>query len=231
MTIKMYDLAGAQENRRFSPYCWRIKMALAHKGLEVETIPWRFTEKEAIAFSGQGKVPVIVDGENTVFDSWNIANYLEDKYTKSPSLFGCSQAQANALFIKHWDEKVLIPILLPLLVTDILAHIHEKDQNYVRGMFEERLGRSPEDIAKTPEEQLPKLHSSLGPLRETLRSQSFLAGKQPNFSDYIVFARLHWGRCISPIKLLETDDLVYAWRERMLDLYDGLARKSLGYDV
>ena len=56
MAIKLYDLAGAETDRRFSPYCWRARMALAHKGLEVETIPWRFTEKDAIAFSGQGRV-------------------------------------------------------------------------------------------------------------------------------------------------------------------------------
>jgi glutathione S-transferase len=45
MTIKMYDLAGAEPERRFSPFCWRTKMALAHKGLEVETIPWRYADK------------------------------------------------------------------------------------------------------------------------------------------------------------------------------------------
>ncbi len=26
--LKLYDLAGADPDRRFSPYCWRIKMAL-----------------------------------------------------------------------------------------------------------------------------------------------------------------------------------------------------------
>jgi len=77
MTIILYDLAGAEEDRRFSPYCWRSRLALAHKGLPVETIAWRFTEKEAIAFSGQGRVPVIIDNGKTVFDSWAIAEYLE----------------------------------------------------------------------------------------------------------------------------------------------------------
>ena len=69
MTIKLYDLAAAEDDRRFSPYCWRIKMALAHKGLAVETIPWRFTEKDVLAFSGSGTVPVIVDGGRAVADS------------------------------------------------------------------------------------------------------------------------------------------------------------------
>jgi len=45
-------------------------MALAHKGLEVETIPWHFTEKSAIAFAGSERVPVIVDGTCAVKDSW-----------------------------------------------------------------------------------------------------------------------------------------------------------------
>ena len=61
MSIIMHDLAGADPDVRFSPYCWRTRFALAHKGLPVETVPWRFTEREAIAFSGQGKVPVIRD--------------------------------------------------------------------------------------------------------------------------------------------------------------------------
>lgn len=68
--IRHYDLAGADPERRFSPFCWRTKLALAHKGLPVETIPWRFTDKDVIAFSSQGRVPVLVDGDKTVFDSW-----------------------------------------------------------------------------------------------------------------------------------------------------------------
>jgi glutathione S-transferase len=63
MGMQLYDLAGADLERRFSPYCWRIKLALMHKGLPFDTIPWRFTEKRAIAFSGQGRVPVLIDGD------------------------------------------------------------------------------------------------------------------------------------------------------------------------
>jgi glutathione S-transferase len=38
MALILYDLAGADAERRFSPYCWRIRLAVAHKGMEVETI-------------------------------------------------------------------------------------------------------------------------------------------------------------------------------------------------
>ena len=84
--IKMYDLAGADKNRRFSPYCWRIRMALAHKRLNVECMPWHFTEKDKIKFSGQERVPVLIDGSNTISDSWEIAKYLENAYPESSSL-------------------------------------------------------------------------------------------------------------------------------------------------
>ena len=67
MGLKLYDLAGAELERRFSPYCWRTKLALMHKGLPFDTIPWRFTNKDVIAFSGQGRVPVLVDGDDVVF--------------------------------------------------------------------------------------------------------------------------------------------------------------------
>ena len=41
MTIKLYDLAGEDAALRFSPFCWRTKMALKHKGLPFETEVWR----------------------------------------------------------------------------------------------------------------------------------------------------------------------------------------------
>ena len=80
MSIALYDLAGAEADRRFSPFCWRTRMALAHKALGVETLPWRFTEKDRLAETGQGKVPVMIDGERWLHDSWEIALYLEKTY-------------------------------------------------------------------------------------------------------------------------------------------------------
>src|SRR5438128_10435392 len=93
MAIKLYDLAGAEDDRRFSPYCWRVKMALKHKGLDFETIPWRFTEKEALAPYKSTTVPVLVDGANSVYDSWAIAQDLDDVYPSPPSLVSAAEAR------------------------------------------------------------------------------------------------------------------------------------------
>src|SRR3974390_869253 len=86
--LTLYELAAADPRLRFSPYCWKTRMALAHKGLEAERLPWRFTEKDRIAFSGQGRVPVLVDEGQPVADSWRIALHLEQRFPDRPSLFG-----------------------------------------------------------------------------------------------------------------------------------------------
>jgi glutathione S-transferase len=97
MPITMYDLAGAEAERRFSPFCWRSRMALAHKGLAVETVPWRFTEKDRLPQPNQGRVPVIVDDGRVIHDSNAIADYLEERYADRPSLFGDETSRALTL--------------------------------------------------------------------------------------------------------------------------------------
>ena len=93
MAIKVYDLCGA-DDRRFSPFCWRIRMALAHKGLDAEFEATHFTEKDKIAFADSKTVPVIVDGETAMNESWDIADYLENNYPEKPSLFGGDAGRA-----------------------------------------------------------------------------------------------------------------------------------------
>jgi len=116
MAITLFDLAGADPDLRFSPYCWRTRLALAHKELPAETVPWRFTEKARLAFSGGEKVPVIVDGGRAVADSWAIAEYLEDTYCDRPSLFGGVAGRAHAKFINAWADRVMNPAMARLLV-------------------------------------------------------------------------------------------------------------------
>ena len=226
MALKMYDLAAADPQVRFSPYCWRTKMALAHKGLEVETVPWRFTDKEVIAFSGQGRVPVLVDGESVVSDSWEIANYLDGTYPDRPALFGSADARGAALFVKRWAEGQLHPALVRLIIVDILNILDPKDKNYFRESREKMLGACLEDYVAPREENLQRLYDVLTPLRLTVKDQPYLGGEQPAYADYIPFGALQWAHCASPQTLLEDDDPVAQWFARLAGLYGGLAAKA-----
>jgi len=231
VTIQLYDLAAADDDRRFSPYCWRTKMALKHKGLDFETLPWRFTEKERIQFTGSTTVPVIVDGNRAVYDSFEIAVYLDEAYPSRPGLFEGTESRALSLFMHHWAVRSLHAPLLRAIVLDLHRHLHEKDKAYFRESREKRLGARLEDVGAEPKKWLAEFRGALEPLRPALVQNAFVAGKGPGFADYIVFGTFQWARSVSPLRLLEPDDPVFKWRERMLDLFGGYAREAKGYPV
>ena len=231
MALQLYDLAGAEPERRFSPYCWRTKLALMHKGLAFETIPWRFTEKDAIAFSGQGRVPVLLDGDRVVFDSWTIATYLEDSYPDRPSLFRGVGGRAVTRFVNAWADTILIGGILRLVVTDIFAHLHDKDRAYFRETREKRLGATLEAVSANRNTDVLTFRKTLEPVRTVLAAQPYFGGEMPAYADYAVFGCFQWARCISSFPLLLNDDPVWAWRDRLLSTFDGFARNALGYPV
>ena len=230
MTQRLYDLAGADPNRRFSPYCWRIRLALAHKRLPIETIPWRFTEKAEIAPSGSKTVPVLVDGDRWIANSWTIANYLEDTYPDSPSLFGGAAARR---LTRHYSSlaDALVTTIFPFIALDILERVADKDREYFRASREQRVGKTLEAFVANRDAGLAGFRVNLGPLRATLKTQPFFGGDEPLYADYALFGQFQWARCISPFALLEEGDPVKLWRDRLLDCFDGLARKAVAYDV
>ncbi|HYZ34137.1 MAG TPA: glutathione S-transferase family protein [Crenalkalicoccus sp.] len=222
----LYDLAGADPALRFSPFCWRIRMALAHKGLEVETLPWRFTEKDRIAFAGSEKVPVLVDGERNLAESAIIAEYLEEAYPDRPSLFGGEGGRQAARFIGAWTEATLHAGVSRLVLADIHDCVAEKDRAYFRESREKRFGMTLEEMQAGRETKVEGFRKEIHPLRMVLRAQPYLGGAAPLYPDYIVFGAFQWARAVSAFPLLAADDPVAEWRERMLDLHDGLARRA-----
>lgn len=228
MTRQLFELAGRDPARVFSPYCWRIRMALAHKGLDFETVPWRFMQKDAIKSHDSERVPVLVDGDTSISDSWAIANYLEDKYPDRPSLFGGAGGRAMARMLNSWSD-VSVGQISPLIIADIHDQLDPGDQDYFRRTREKNFGRKLEQVSADREQRVEDVRKWLHPLRMTLRSQPFLGGAAPNYADYIVFGPFQWARVVSPFKLLAEADPVHAWRERLFDAFDGMARKSPGH--
>lgn len=231
MSLKLFELVGADASRPFSPYCWRTRMALAHKGLSAELIPWCFTEKSAIAPHRSDKVPVLIDGETSVADSWKIANYLEDAYPDRPSLFGGEGGRAMGRMINWWGDIAIVGGLFPFIGADIHGHLKPEDAVYFRQTREARIGKTLEEAVQTRDKAIEGFRRSLDPMRLTLKTQAYLGGDAPNYADYIVFGGFQWARATSPFKLLAENDLIYAWREKLLDAFDGKARKSPGYPV
>lgn len=228
MTLQLYDLAGGDERVRFSPYCWRVQMALAHKGLDYETVPVRFGEKEKVAFSGQKLVPVLRDGAKVVSDSWDIGIYLDTAYPDRPPLMDGPQARALTNSFRLWTQTRIAPAIMRLVMLDILAVCSKADQEYFRTSREARFGKSLEEFVLPEDEGKAGLSSELQPFRDVLIEQNFACGDAPGFADYILFGMFMWARGVSSKKILQPDDPVYCWREKLLDLYGGLARNTPG---
>ncbi|NPU11267.1 glutathione S-transferase family protein [Bradyrhizobium sp. 83002] len=231
MPLKLFELVGRDAARPFSPYCWRTRMALAHKGLSADTIPWRFTEKSVLVPYGSERVPVMLDGDRAVVDSWAIANHLEDAYPDRQSLFGGAGGRAMARFINSWGDIAILGGISPLVLADIPKLLDQVDADYFRTSREARFGKPLEEVMATRDQAVIGFRRSLEPLRQTLKAQPFIGGDAPDYADYIVFGGFQWARVVSPFRLLEETDSIYAWRERLLDAFDGLARKSPGFPV
>ena len=225
MAIVLYELGG-KDGQHYSQFSWRTRMALAHKGLDFESVPVAISDKGAIAFSGQTRVPIIKDGDTVIADSWKIAEHLEITYADRPSLFGGERGQALARFANIWADRQLVSRLAPMIMIDLLGIVDDKDAAHLRTTIEAAFKKSLEDLSARRGDDIVGFRRLLDPVRVSLRTQPFISGESPAYADYIVFSLLQWARIVSTFEVIETTDLIAAWRERMLDLYGGLARKE-----
>jgi hypothetical protein len=117
----------------------------------------RFTEKSEIAASKQMLVPVLVDGDRWVSDSWAIANYLEDRYPDAPSLFG---GEVGRKLTRHYSSYAhsLVSAIFSFVALDILHHVADKDRSYFRESREKRAPSHPQQSrrATTRRRSCPK---------------------------------------------------------------------------
>jgi glutathione S-transferase len=230
MAVILYERL-ARDDRRVSPYCWRTRLALAHKKLTPDVVAIGFTEADRVAFSGQSKVPVLVDGDTVVFDSWTIACYLEDTCPDEPSLFDGQGGRELARMLNHWVDAALQPALAGILGPALLDLLDPDDQAYYRRTREERWGRTFEAIRADRERFFAALGPVYEPLRLRLEEAPYICGDAPAYGDYLVFGVFQWARCTDPRDILSNADApLRSWRDRMLDLHDGLARTVPAFD-
>ena len=225
MSITVYDLAGANPALRFSPYCWRTKLALKHKGLDYETIPWRFTDKDVLEPSGQGRVPTIVDNGRWVHDSWSIALYLDETYPARPKLFPDAQSRILAKFINSWCDWSLLPNSRALAVRHVFAIIADQDKAFFRESREKALGVPLETFGLDRDAALKTFRQGLKPADVTLADHAFLHGAEPGYGDYALFGSLLWPHTVCPEPVIEEASAVGRWFGRMMALNGGWVAK------
>ncbi len=221
--IELWELKG-KNDRRYSLFSWRTRMALRHKGLDFQSTPVFMSDKAAIEFSGGKTVPVIRDGDAVVRDSWKIAEYLEKKFPAAGSLFGGAIGHGMTQAFNVWADRVLVSAMLPVIVADTHERVDPADDAYFRTTFQKFVGKTLEEARAARPEAQKRLERALEPMQATLKRQPFVCGAAPAYADYILFSVFQWQRITSPQDTLAADAPLYAWREKMLDLYGGFAR-------
>jgi glutathione S-transferase len=225
MTLVLYELGG-RTGARYSLFSWRTRLALAHKSLTAELRPVRISDKGAIAFSGQAKVPILVDGDRVVADSWRIAEHLEGQHT-GPSLFGGAVGRGLARFVNAWVDRQVVPAAAPLVAPDVVDIVDAEDGAHIRASMEKAFGRGLEAMRATRADGVAAFRRAIEPARATLKTQAFLSGAAAGYADYALFSVFQWARIAATIDLLDdADQPMTAWRARLLDLFDGVARRE-----
>ena len=220
----LYELTG-EDGASVCPFVWRVKFALAQKGLSYESREIGFLEIPRILDGSYKSVPVMVDQGQALGDSWLIADYLDEAYSDCPPLFKCSSERAMMRFVDNWLNTQILPKLLTIYVLDIHNRARSVDRGYFRQTREARLGRTLEEVHSGRDSLVLELRAALSPLRQTLALQRFLGGGQPSYGDFMVAGVLMWGASVGTTAMLEHSDPLLPWAERCLDLYGGVGRQ------
>ena len=84
----------------------RVALALAHKGLEVESVVIDPADRSPVrAVSGQDLVPVLVDGDAVVTDSARILRHLEARFPEPPLFPAATAARAEIELFLDWFNR------------------------------------------------------------------------------------------------------------------------------
>jgi glutathione S-transferase len=222
-SLRLYELA-LQDGRSASPFVWRIRYALAHKGLPYETLKLGFSEIPTV-FAGRFKtVPILEHGDTAMAESWDIAEYLDRAFPERP-LFSSPAELSVVRLTDAWFTTEVMRRMFRVYVKDVHDAARPADQPYFRASREKNMkGATLESFTVGRETHLPAIRSALAPLRTHLARFPYLGGSAPNFADYIALGAFYWAASVATVPLLERGDALRDWLDRGFDLYGGIGR-------
>ena len=116
MALECYFMSG-------SPFAWRALLALQLKGLDFKATEVHGSKgdnktPEYLAMNPHGKVPVLKDGDTTIYESLAILAYLDRKYPEIP-LFGATPEESALI----WQRTMEFETLMPAIVRSVIRPI------------------------------------------------------------------------------------------------------------
>jgi glutathione S-transferase len=156
----------------------RVALALAHKGLDAESVVIDYSDRSAvIEVSGQGLVPVIVDDGEVVVDSTEILRHLDRRYP-DPPLFSSDPARRAEMdvFCEWFNE------------------VWKTAPNAIEQLLEEGASPDSEEI----EVEARRMRDHLDLVERLLAGGEYLLGAVPSAADFVAFPFLKYARGRDP---------------------------------
>ena len=139
----------------------KVEIALAEKGIAYDRVMVPFNQAEGyfpkhpdvLSANPKGQVPVLVDGDLTLFDSTLINEYLDDAYPDPPLLPRPPDARARCRLLELAADEILLP-----MVARLMYRTEPDDPDPARQREREAAGKQAETVIEayygTMEEQL-----------------------------------------------------------------------------
>jgi glutathione S-transferase len=159
--LKLYDYPDC-------PFCQKVRVVLTEKDLEYEKIFVDLRKQEQktpefLRLNPYGKVPVLIDEDEVIYDSTIIDEYLEDEYPIPRLMPEDSQGRARVRMLEDYCDNSFIPP-----TTMLLAQLRKAEGE-----------RDVQRVDQAREE----LRRALYYLRDRLAGQEFLVGKEFSLAD------------------------------------------------
>ena len=127
--IKLYDFPQ-------SPNCQKVKLVLAEKDLSYETVfvdLMNNAQRSAdfLRLNPYGKVPVLIDEDEVIYDSTIINEYLDDEYPHPPLMPTGSDGRARARLFEDFADNSFIP-QANVLATELSKAADQIDQERIQ---------------------------------------------------------------------------------------------------
>lgn len=127
-----------------SPFAWKVWLALEHKQLPYEFKLLSFDRKEHktpefLAINPRGKVPALVDGALSLWESGSIVEYLEDRYPERPLLPKDPAGRWLARRIAAEADSYLYPVQRALMTATLYKPAAERDAGAIAAVQNEAL--------------------------------------------------------------------------------------------
>jgi len=223
-TITLYDLQLAS-GATISPFVWATKLAVGHKGFDMDIVPGGFTGIPERTGGKTERLPAIVDDGEWILDSWLIAEYLDEKYPDRPTLIPDPSVKVLTQALEGWLWQTAVGPWMHCYLVAYRDRSVAADHEYVTTTRERMFGgRKLEDIIVGREDRLPQISANLELLRNTLRENQWFGGDQPNYADHRLLACVLWLASVCDTPALANDDPLRDWIDRGFDLYGGLGR-------